>query len=733
MIWAASLPLIFIPSSSYMNPPRMIRSLILSLLLVNGFHVMAQHSVARQWNEVLLQAIRDDRARPTVHARNLFHTSVAMYDAWAAYNSVAEPFFLGNQWGHFYCPYGGMSFGGDPIAECEEAMSYANYHLIRHRFRFSPGQEKTWRKCDSLMNVLGYDPAVTSINYSTGDGAALGNYLAQSLIAFGLQDGSNEAEDYANLFYRPVNTPLDPDRWQPLVFGLFIDQSGVVSSDEQPEFLSPEWGSVTPFALKEEDLSVFSREGEEYWVYHDPGPPPYLNDPSGLYQWGFGLVTWWSAHLDPSDGVMWDVSPASIGNISELPEGPDAWRDFYDDFGGGDPSLGHDLNPVTGQPYTPNMVPRGDYTRVLAEFWADGPDSETPPGHWFTILNNVNDHPQLMRRFRGQGPELDRLEWDVKSYFILGGAMHDAAVSAWGIKGWYDYVRPISAIRYMASLGQRTDPTADNYHPQGFDLIPGFVETVEAGDPLERFPGQFTGRIKLKAWLGPTKITNPEVDQAGVGWMLARDWWPYQRPTFVTPPFAGYVSGHSTFSRAAAEVLTRITGDPFFPGGMGEFVAKKNEFLVFEEGPSVDVHLQWATYYDASNQTSLSRIWGGIHPPADDIPGRKIGIEVGNDAFEKALPYFDGRAEPTMDLPVVEVFPNPVASGELLHVQLRVAHAEIDIRLSDLSGREVYRVTHAAVSSNSFTSIPVGQLSSGIYLLQVIDGDGAKVVKVAIR
>ena len=103
----------------------------------------------------------------------------------------------------------------------------------------------------------------------------------------------------------------------------------------------------------------------------------------------------------------------------------------------------------------------------------------------------------------------------------------------------------------------------------------------------------------------------------------------YQRPTFVTPPFAGYVSGHSTYSRAAAEVLTLLTGDEYFPGGVGEFKAPMNEFLVFEEGPSVDVTLQWATYRDASDQTSLSRIWGGIHPPADDIPGRKMGIEIG--------------------------------------------------------------------------------------------------------
>jgi hypothetical protein len=65
-----------------------------------------------------------------------------------------------------------------------------------------------------------------------------------------------------------------------------------------------------------------------------------------------------------------------------------------------------------------------------------------------------------------------------------------------------------------------------------------------------------------------------------------------------------------------------------------------NEFLVFEDGPSVDLTLQWATYRDASDQTSLSRIWGGIHPPADDIPGRLIGIEIANDVFDLAESIF---------------------------------------------------------------------------------------------
>jgi hypothetical protein len=279
---------------------------------------------------------------------------------------------------------------------------------------------------------------------------------------------------------------------------------------------------------------------------------------------------------------------------------------------------------------------------VLAEFWADGPDSETPPGHWFVILNEVADHPDLVKRFAGSGPELDENEWYVKAYFTLGGAMHDSAIAAWGIKGWYDYIRPLSAIRAMADRGQSSDPLAASYDPDGIPLEPGYIELVEAGDPLAGAAGEHIGKIKVYAWRGPDYIANPLADTAGVDWILAENWWPYQRPSFVTPPFAGYVSGHSTYSRAAAEVLTAITGDPFFPGGMSSFEIPANEFLVFEDGPSVGMTLEWATYRDASDQTSLSRIWGGIHPPADDIPGRIIGEQIGLDAFALAIRYVDG-------------------------------------------------------------------------------------------
>jgi hypothetical protein len=221
--------------------------------------------------------------------------------------------------------------------------------------------------------------------------------------------------------------------------------------------------------------------------------------------------------------------------------------------------------------------------------------------------------------------------------------MHDAAITAWGIKGWYDSIRPLSAIRAMADRGQSSDPNLPSYDPDGMPLVPGHIELIQPGDPLAGPNNENVGRVKLYAWRGPPVITDPKTEQGHAGWVLCSEWWPYQRPTFVTPPFPGYISGHSTYSRAAAEVLTSLTGDPYFPGGMSGFVIKKNEFLVFEEGPSVDMTLQWATYRDAAEQSSLSRIWGGIHPPVDDIPGRVVGQKIAADAYAMAIDYFDGR------------------------------------------------------------------------------------------
>lgn len=703
--------------------------------------LQAQQSVARQWNEALLAAIRVDYARPTVHARNLFHTSIAMYDAWAAFDGTATPYLLGNTVGGFSVPFNGITAPANAKAAQNEAISYAAYRLLSHRFQHSPAALATLAGFDALLADLGYDANFVSTDYSTGSPAALGNYIADWIIKYGFQDGANEQNSYQNRYYKPLNPPISPDlpgpgdivdlnHWQPMVLDAFIDQSGHLIEGDTTTFLSPEWGNVTPFALKSDELSIYQRNENAYWVYHDPGTPPQCDTTASNgfldnYKWNFLLVSIWQSHHDPDDGVMWDISPASSGNNPPLPQSVNEYRDFYNLFDGGDPGKGWDRNPVTGLPYEPQIVPRADYARVLAEFWADGPASETPPGHWFTILNYVNDHPLLEKRFRGEGDLMDDLEWDVKAYFILGGAVHDAAVAAWGIKGWYDYVRPISAIRAMAARGQSSNPDLPNYNTTGIPLIDGYVELVGENDPLAGRDGVNINKIKLYTWRGPAFVFNPATDIAGVGWILAERWWPYQRPTFVTPPFAGYVSGHSTFSRAAAEVLTMLTGDPFFPGGMGEFFAPKNEFLVFEDGPSVDVTLQWATYRDASDQTSLSRIWGGIHPPADDIPGRLIGEQIGIEAFEYAEQFFQGKitsvaeTQRVHNIPTTAVFPNPARLGKPLQLRINAQEPEAEVRLYNILGQLVLNRTVHPAGSGSSIALSTASLPSGTYLLRI--------------
>ncbi len=620
---------------------------IVALCMVSGSTFAQSPSVARQWVDITLESIRDDLARPVVHARNLFHLSAVMWNAWAIWEDGPIPW----EFNENTIPTSNIE------AARNEAISHAAFILLKQRFVSSPGYPENILEYIQLMLDLGYDPNNTSVVGNSP--AAVGNRIGQEIIQFGLFDGSNEIILYGNQYYLPVNVPLIPslpgvqvmedvNRWQPLSIDFFVDQSGNIIPGGYPEFLGAEWGSVIPFSLDIADCDFRDRGNFTFQIYHDPGAPPMIGEADELeFLEGFEQVLIWSSHLDPSNTPLIDISPNTIGNAT-LPTDPADFADFYDYFDGGDSSDGYAVNPVTGNTFAEQLVPLGDYSRVLAEFWADGPDSETPPGHWFVILNEVSDNPLLEKRIGGSGPVVSDLEWDVKSYFGLGGCMHDAAIAAWGAKGWYDYARPISAIRWMAEQGQRSNMLASNYSPHGLRLIPDLIEEVTSSSSapgqrhahLSAIDGSHLGKIAANAWRGPDAILDPDFDVAGTGWILVENWWPYQRPTFVTPNFAGYVSGHSTFSRSAAEYMTLLTGSPYFPGGIAEFPAIQNSFLVFEEGPSMDVVLQWVSYRDASDQCSLSRIWGGIHPIMDDLPGRIMGLEIGPDAWDKAVIHF---------------------------------------------------------------------------------------------
>jgi hypothetical protein len=608
------------------------------------------HSVARMWNEVLLDAIRVDRVRPPVQARNLFHSNAMLYDIWALYHPSDKPYLLNTKAGGPECMVDASAL---PSGGMEEAMSYAAYSLITKRFVQSPGYDATLANAKAQMNEFGYDPEFAAV----GDGqnyraASLGNAVARCYNTYGLRDGSNEEGAHANQYYTPKNQPIDPksfgnpnltdwNHWQPIALEVFVDQGGNTVVGGASDFLAAEWGDVTPFSLRADQRRVVKGDAKDYTMYLDPGPPPAATgSTAAAYQWNFLLTGVWSSHLDTADGVMIDISPAAMGNSAALPTSFEEMRQFYSLTAGGTKASGRTVNPVTRAPYTPQKVLRGDYTRAIAEFWADGPRSETPPGHWFSVLNAVSDHPQLKKQLWGKGEELSDLEWDVKTYFTLGGAMHDAAIVAWGAKGYYDGIRPISSIRAMAEKGQSTDKTLPSYDPLGLPLVPGYIELIKPGEKLAGRDNRRAGQVKMRAWKGPGFIPDPETDTAGVDWILAGNWWPYQRPSFVTPPFGGYISGHSTYSRAAAETLTALTGNEYFPGGMFEVPVPANNFLVFESGPSSDFALQWATYVDAADACSLSRIWGGIHTPVDDIAGRLAGRQVGRQAAEYARTFF---------------------------------------------------------------------------------------------
>ncbi|MFO1513950.1 MAG: vanadium-dependent haloperoxidase [Verrucomicrobiota bacterium] len=580
------------------------------------------NTVARIWNEQNLSAIRIDTPHPPAQARNLFSLSVCMYDAWTAYDTNGAVGYI----------YHGKHSATNLAAARHEAISYAAYRLLKERYVYSKSASNTLAALDARMLSLGYDTNNYSLDTSTA--AGVGNSVYAAVSAWFINDGARQTNgtpaapypDYPVDLggYAYTNPPLvtgvagviisNVNHWQRLVITNAYDQNGFPTGPVQ-KYLGAQWLGVRPFALGRPDSTL-------PWI--DPGPPPFLGAVSDAeFRSNVVEVIRRASELTPDDGVTLDISPGAFGNNSL----------------GTNDGNGHPLNPATGLPYVPNVVRRGDFARVLAEFWADGPNSETPPGHWNTIANGVSDRPDFVKRIGGTGPVVDDLEWDVKLYFVLNAALHDAACAAWSLKRYYDGWRPISAVRYMGQCGQCSDQFGPSYHPDGLPLVPGLIEVV---NPLMAFTNAnlSLGKIAILVW--PGQPADPTNQYSGVQWIHADTWLPYQKASFVTPAFPGYVSGHSTFSRSAAEVLAAITGSAYFPGGLGSYTVVSNTSLSFEKGPSQTVPLQWGTYFDAADQAGLSRIWGGIHPPVDDFTGRRVGSQCGQAAWALAQKYFDG-------------------------------------------------------------------------------------------
>jgi hypothetical protein len=217
-----------------------------------------------------------------------------------------------------------------------------------------------------------------------------------------------------------------------------------------------------------------------------------------------------------------------------------------------------------------------DRRKMIAEYWSDGPSSELPPGHW-------NLFAQVVSRRDRHG-----FDEDVKLFFALNNALLDASIAVWECKRAFDYARPITAIRFL-----------------------------------------FAG-LKVRAWGGPHRGTRI-IDGA--------DWLPYQQGTFLTPPFPEYVSGHSTFSAASAEILARFTrSDRFWHGVVLDAGSSRIEPGLTPARPIV---LFWPTFSDAAAEAGLSRRYGGIHFPDGDLAGRQLGRKIGAIVWAHAERLFD--------------------------------------------------------------------------------------------
>ncbi|MBL9140328.1 MAG: hypothetical protein JNK53_00555, partial [Phycisphaerae bacterium] len=312
--------------------------------VASAYEIDPNWSIARVWDEELLHAIRLSTPRPPVHARNLYHMSAAMYDAWATYDPVARGVFSQQK-----------IVSGNLEADRRKAISYAAYRILKNRFVTGNGPNVAALQADfdALFLALGYNSAITT---TVGDSPeAVGNRIAAMIIAAGMADGSNQAENYdPNNDYEVVNPALpvkipgtemyEPNHWQPLAFDFLILQNGIIVGASLQSFIGPHWGGVTPFALTSLERNPSTN------LFCDQGAPPVLGSPTLKDDAVFMVQT--SALLDPALPATIDASLATYHNTPL----------------GSYISQGYGLNPVTGAPYPANIMKQADYYRALAEF-----------------------------------------------------------------------------------------------------------------------------------------------------------------------------------------------------------------------------------------------------------------------------------------------------------------------------------------------------------------------------
>jgi hypothetical protein len=375
---------------------------------------------------------------------------------------------------------------------------------------------------DPLMQSLGYDERDHSTDTSTPTG--IGNVAAQAVLDFRHRDGANQLGD------EPGGMPGVP----------YSDYTGYVPTNDPLDIRVP----FDPTTV------------------HDPSswqPLRYVDASGKLVTPAFVGAQWQHVTafaLNPTSRLRSPTGPATYGSADYLSQ---------------------------AQALLELSAGLTDEHKMIAEYWADGPHSELPPGHW-------NLFAQFVSRRGDHGPDAHGVERDVKLFFALTNAVSDAGCCAWDNKRAFNSVRPITAIR-----------------------------TLFRGEPV-------------RAWGGPYQGTKL-IDGAS--------WFPYQPITFPTPPFPEYSSGHSSFSAAGAEILKLFTHDDRFGGS----VTLPAGISRIEPGavPATDLTLSWATFSDAADQAGISRRYGGIHFEQGDLDARATGRIAAQRAWEKAHEYWEGN------------------------------------------------------------------------------------------
>ena len=427
----------------------------------------------------------------------------------------------------------------------------------------------------AVVHTAGYDA------WAAYDATAVGTRLGGTLR----RPADERTVDYKSkaISYASYRVLLDLFPSRAADFTAFMTALGYDPADASTDTTTPAGiGNVAAQAVLEhrrgdgsnqrgdEPGGVPGRAYSDYTGYAPVNTWNTLNDP---YRWQPQCVPAPPAGATGCTGTVQSFATPQWGRVTPFAlTRPDQF---------GPPALDRSKLPAQAKDLVDLSAKLTDAAKTSAYYWADGPGSELPPGHW-----------AMFAQAASRAGKLD-LDGNVKAFFALGNALLDASIATWHAKRVQDTARPISYIRWL-----------------------------------------YAGK-KIRAWGGPG---------VGTVWMDGSQWRPYQEASVVTPPFSEYTSGHSAFSAAACQVFLRYIGTDRFPIQLTTSVKAGSSGIEPGLVPARDTVLRFTSWTDAANQAGLSRRQGGIHFEDGDLDGRDLGMAVGNAAWDKARTYITGTA-----------------------------------------------------------------------------------------